>query len=115
MLMNSRVNSWLPVLKRRFHRDSRHCYNRPSGAKISRFLVLLFALSLPGCWTSSGPEVVVYTAQDEEFAKPIFEDFTKATGIAVLPKFDTESTKTAGLANDIVDEAAPAAMRCLLE
>ena len=48
---------------------------------------------------------MVYTAQDEEFAKPIFADFTKATGIAVLPKFDTESTKTAGLANAIVEEA----------
>ena len=60
---------------------------------------------LTGCWTSSGPEVVVYTAQDEEFAKPIFDDFTKTTGIAVLPKFDAESTKTAGLANEIVEEA----------
>ena len=61
------------------------------------------------------PEIVVYTAQDEEFAKPIFADFSKATGIVVLPKFDTESTKTAGLANEIVEEAQPAALRCLLE
>ena len=67
--------------------------------------MLLFFLFLPGCWTSTGPEVVVYTAQDEEFAKPIFADFTKATGIAVLPKFDAESTKTVGLANEIVEEA----------
>ena len=48
---------------------------------------------------------MVYTAQDEEFAKPIFADFTKTTGIAVLPKFDAESTKTVGLANAIVEEA----------
>ncbi|MGO9110127.1 MAG: extracellular solute-binding protein [Thermoguttaceae bacterium] len=67
-------------------------------------LFLLF-LSLTGCWTSSGPEVVVYTAQDEEFAKPIFEDFAKTTGIVVLPKFDAESTKTVGLANEIIQEA----------
>jgi len=66
---------------------------------------LLFLLPLAGCWTSGGPQVVVYTAQDEEFAKPIFADFAKATGIAVLPKFDTESTKTAGLARAILDEA----------
>ena len=69
------------------------------------FLALLVFLPLPGCWASSGPEVVVYTALDEEFSKPIFEDFTKTTGIAVRPKFDAESTKTVGLANAIVAEA----------
>ena len=65
-------------------------------------VLLLF---LTGCWTSSGPEVVVYTAQDEEFAKPIFADFAGTTGIAVRPKFDAESTKTVGLANEIIEEA----------
>ncbi len=68
--------------------------------------MLFLLLFLTGCWTSSGPEVVVYTAQDEEFAKPIFDDFSKATGIAVRPKFDAESSKTVGLANAIVAEAA---------
>jgi iron(III) transport system substrate-binding protein len=72
-----------------------------------RFAPALFLLPLPlsGCWTSSGPQVVVYTAQDEEIAKPIYEDFTKTTGIVVSPKWDTESTKTAGLANEIIEEA----------
>jgi iron(III) transport system substrate-binding protein len=79
---------------------------RPSGARASRLLAILISLlSLTGCWTSSGPEVVVYTALDEEFSQPIFADFTKTTGIAVLPKFDAESTKTAGLAREIVEEA----------
>jgi iron(III) transport system substrate-binding protein len=72
---------------------------------ILRFSFGIFLLSLAGCWTSTGPEVVVYTAQDEEYAKPIFEDFAKSTGIAVLPKFDAESTKTLGLANAISEEA----------
>jgi iron(III) transport system substrate-binding protein len=70
-----------------------------------RFAVVLLLL-LPGCWSSSGHEVVVYTAQDEEYAKPIFEDFKKSSGIDVRPKFDSESTKTVGLANEIVAEAA---------
>ncbi len=52
-------------------------------------LLSLSLLSFTGCWTSSRPEVVVYTAQDEEYAKPIFADFTTATGITVLPNFDT--------------------------
>ena len=76
------------------------------------FLPALFLLLLTGCWTSSGPEVVVYTAQDEEFAKPIYEDFKKNTGIAVVPKWDAESTKTAGLFSDIVEEAKDGRTRC---
>ncbi len=68
-------------------------------------LPALLLLSLTGCWTSSSHEVVVYTALDEEFSKPIFADFSKSTGIVVLPKFDAESTKTVGLANAIAEEA----------
>lgn len=57
-----------------------------------------------GCTSSTEPEVVVYTAQDAEYAEPIFRDFTAATGVAVRPKFDTESTKTVGLAEAILAE-----------
>lgn len=69
---------------------------------ILHFAILL--LPIAGCWSSSGPEVVVYTALDSEFSQPIFRDFTAATGIAVRPKFDTESTKTVGLAEAIMAE-----------
>lgn len=71
--------------------------------------VLLAGLStiplLAGCWTPSRSEVVVYTALDSEFSKPIFADFTTATGIEVLPKFDTEASKSVGLANALLAEA----------
>ena len=63
-------------------------------------------LLLSGCWTSHDREVVVYTAQDEEYARPIFADFEKTSGIAVLPQWDSESTKTVGLAKRIEAEAA---------
>ena len=46
-------------------------------------------------------EVVVYTALDRGFSEPILTKFTKRTGIEVLPHYDTESTKTVGLANRI--------------
>ena len=62
-------------------------------------------LLVSGCWTRSGPEVVVYTALDSEFSEPIFAEFTRETGIAVRPKFDTEATKTVGLANAILAES----------
>lgn len=68
--------------------------------------LLAFCLALPGCWTKSGPEVVVYTALDREFSEPIFGDFEAATGIDVREKFDTEATKTVGLAQAIIEEAA---------
>ncbi len=49
-------------------------------------------------------QVVVYTALDEDFSRPVFEEFTRQTGIEVLGKFDTESTKTVGLTQTILTE-----------
>jgi iron(III) transport system substrate-binding protein len=70
-------------------------------------IVVLAALFLQsGCWTDSGPAVVVYTALDSEFSEPIFEDFNSETGVTVKPKFDTEATKTVGLAEAIIAEGA---------
>jgi iron(III) transport system substrate-binding protein len=72
--------------------------------------VLLFgmvaALSIAGCGKKAPPGVTVYTALDREFSEPIFSDFTKKTGTIVKSKFDTESTKTVGLAKTIIDESA---------
>ncbi|QGJ69556.1 ABC transporter substrate binding component [Planctomycetales bacterium 10988] len=64
-----------------------------------------FSLLSIGCWTPQTEEVVVYTALDTEFSEPIFEDFTAETGIVVLPRYDTEATKTVGLANSLIAEA----------
>jgi len=72
---------------------------------VPRFLsIACVAFLLCGCWARSGPEVVVYTALDSEFSEPIFAEFTRQTGIVVRPKFDTEATKTVGLANAILAE-----------
>jgi iron(III) transport system substrate-binding protein len=68
------------------------------------WLHLGLCLLVSGCWSKSGPEVIVYTALDSEFSQPIFEDFTAATGIQVSPRFDTEATKTVGLAQAIIEE-----------
>jgi iron(III) transport system substrate-binding protein len=63
------------------------------------------ALGVSGCWSDSGNEVVVYTALDAEFSQPILRQFTADLGIKVLPKFDTESTKTVSLVEAIIAEA----------
>jgi iron(III) transport system substrate-binding protein len=70
----------------------------------SLLIVVCFMLSLAGCWSASDSEVIVYTAQDEEFAKPVFDEFTSRTAVAVRPKFDAESTKTVGLAAALIQE-----------
>ncbi len=67
--------------------------------------LLLPLVPIVGCGVPEVPkEVIVYTALDEEFSKPIFDAFTRKTGIEVKAKFDTESTKTVGLANAILAE-----------
>jgi iron(III) transport system substrate-binding protein len=66
----------------------------------------LAVLAASGCWRSSGPEVIVYSALDSEFSVPVLEDFSQETHVKVLPKFDTESTKTVGLAEAIIAERA---------
>lgn len=63
-------------------------------------------LSLAGCLSSSPREVVVYAALDREFSEPVLNEFTKATGIKVLAKYDDESTKSVGLTSILVQEAS---------
>jgi iron(III) transport system substrate-binding protein len=56
----------------------------------------------------AGPDkstVVVYSAHDEEFSKPILDAYGKAAGVKVEVKYDVESTKTVGLTNLLVAEA----------
>jgi iron(III) transport system substrate-binding protein len=62
-------------------------------------------MTVVSCGKREPPEVVVYTALDQEFSKPIFENFTRDTGIVVRAKYDTESTKTVGLTTVILGES----------
>ncbi len=67
---------------------------------------ILFPLVASGCWSGSEKQVVVYTALDEEFSAPLLEQFRRATGIEPLPKYDTESTKTVGLAQALLAQGS---------
>lgn len=51
-----------------------------------------------------GGSVVVYTAHDRQFSEPILQKFEEATGIEVLPVYDTEAVKTVGLVNRLLRE-----------
>jgi iron(III) transport system substrate-binding protein len=48
--------------------------------------------------------VVVYSSADKEFAELVFRAYEQKTGVKVLPLYDTEETKTAGLTSRLVAE-----------
>lgn len=70
---------------------------------VGGWLVWLVVVSvLPGC--TQAPDVVLYCAQDQMFAEPILEAFTRETGLKVEAVFDSEAVKSVGLANRILSE-----------
>ena len=67
-------------------------------------LAWLLALSWIPAGQAETPKVVIYTSQDEEYADPLFHAFAQATGIRVLPVYDSEAVKTVGLVNRLLRE-----------
>lgn len=59
-----------------------------------------------------GPVVVCYTALDEEFSRPIVEQFEKDTGIRVKFLTDTESSKSVGLTARLMEESRSGNPQC---
>jgi iron(III) transport system substrate-binding protein len=72
-------------------------------AELHTFALVIFILVLVGCGKTQRT-VIVYTSQDQIFAEPLFDQFTRETGIKVLPVFDSESVKTAGLLQRLLAE-----------
>lgn len=66
---------------------------------------LVWAAATTWLGVATAQEVVVYTALDSEFSRPILERFAEETSIDTRPKFDVESTKTVGLTQAIIAEA----------
>ena len=81
---------------------------------MKRFRWLPFALGLvvvAGCTpkTATAPaakskRVVLYCSIDDVYAKPLIAKLKMRTGLDIVPLFDTESTKTAGLTTRIRSE-----------
>ena len=70
--------------------------------RVTSYLVVMLVAG--ACTRSPSNEVVVYTSVDDVFARPIAEQFTKETGIAVRLVPDTEETKSTGLLNRLIAE-----------
>jgi iron(III) transport system substrate-binding protein len=65
---------------------------------MSRWILLIGTMfAVLGCEQGEEP-LVVYTSVDSQYARPILEQFEADTGIAVEPVFDTEASKSVGLA-----------------
>jgi iron(III) transport system substrate-binding protein len=67
--------------------------------------IAIAILVLGGC-SSRSREVVVYTSVDQVVSEPILRDFEKQSGLTVRAVFDTEETKSTGVLNRLVAEAA---------
>ena len=61
-------------------------------------------LVLTGCEPKNSESVTIYCAQDQVYAEPIFQKFTRQTGIEVKAVFDSEAVKTVGIANRLLAE-----------
>jgi iron(III) transport system substrate-binding protein len=99
----------------RLQEDTWTSENVPRNSLVSRFFwivwflvaaaiaVTLFVL-ISRTPSRTSTSVVVYCAQDQVFAEPIFHDFEKESGIRVLGVFDSEAVKTVGIANKLLAE-----------
>lgn len=77
-------------------------------AKLGPFVLLAGALlaGCRGCGETAGKEVVVYTSVDQVFSEPVFRAFENASGVKTRAVFDTEETKSTGVLNRLIAEAA---------
>ncbi|MEL7498680.1 MAG: extracellular solute-binding protein [Planctomycetota bacterium] len=57
-----------------------------------------------GCMKQSDREVIVYSALDREFSEPVLKELSEELGLDIRPKFDLESNKSVGLANEIIQK-----------
>jgi iron(III) transport system substrate-binding protein len=73
---------------------------------IAACLVLLLA---PGCGRSDAPAdsaraVTVYVSTDRVFSEPVLQEYQRRSGVTVNAVYDTEETKSTGLANRLIAE-----------
>jgi iron(III) transport system substrate-binding protein len=61
-------------------------------------------LSPAGCGGGAPARVVLYCAQDQEFAEASLAEFHKRTGLEVAPKYDTEKDKSVSLYTELLKE-----------
>lgn len=80
---------------------------------VAVFELLLVAVALTACGgqpnttnnsTSATKEVTIYVSTDRVFSEPILKAYEQKTGVKVNAVYDTEETKSTGLANKLLAE-----------
>jgi iron(III) transport system substrate-binding protein len=71
----------------------------------------LAAFSLAGCGATEQPQgsertVTIYVSTDRVFSEPVLRAYEQRTGVRVNAVYDTEETKSTGLANRLIAESA---------
>jgi iron(III) transport system substrate-binding protein len=71
---------------------------------LAAFLGIGVLLSLWAGYVFQKPHVVLYCAQDKEFAEGVLKEFEERTGLAATPKYDTEAAKSVSLYTELVKD-----------
>src|SRR6266545_3021719 len=93
-------------VRRVFLRRKITCGDSAGRWEMKRLLVVAVLGLVGASCTRPQQGVVVYCSADKEFAELVFHAYEAKTGIKVLPLYDTEETKTAGLTARLVAEKA---------
>src|SRR5215216_2646424 len=80
------------------------------GARLRMDRILVIAVICAGCFSACGgqerraPEVTAYVSADRPFSEPIMQEYERQSGVRVNVVYDTEETKSTGLANRLLAE-----------
>src|SRR5215216_5815353 len=80
------------------------------GARLRMDRILVIAVICAGCFSACGgqerraPEVTAYVSADRPFSEPILQAYQQRAGVRVNVVYDTEETKSTGLANRLLAE-----------
>jgi len=80
-----------------------------NGATALRILAGVAAIGFIGCRLPEQPQtanrtVTVYVSTDRVFSEPVLREYERQTGVRVNAVYDTEETKSTGLANRLIAE-----------
>ena len=79
--------------------------------------VLALCSVVVACQSSTPPQpaertVTIYVSTDRVFSEPVLREYEKRSGVRVNTVYDTEETKSTGLANRLLAEQARPGARC---
>lgn len=71
---------------------------------IGAMLMLLSSCGRSGTTTEAPRTVTVYVSTDRVFSEPVLQEYQRRSGVTVNAVYDTEETKSTGLANRLIAE-----------